>query len=127
MKRVLLVLVAAGLVVAGVALVNQVRGGAPARRAAAPAPLTDIAAQPRPVAVGPDEGPARRLAALPAATQPAAGAPPVVPPSQMPDPARPPHWTGTPPRVPPTPTPPNPFVPPPIAQDPERGRPQDPR
>jgi hypothetical protein len=121
MKRVLLVLLAAGVTVGAIVLVNQVRGGLPTRPAAPPSPLTDVAARPRAAPVTPDERPERRRAPLPPSTQPTAPPLKAVPPALMPDPAHPPQ--GTRPRaLPGPPRPPDPFVPPPIAQDPDRGR-----
>jgi len=127
LKRLLLVILSGGLIIGAFVLLNQLRGGAPARPTPPPTPLTDVAARPRPVAVTPPEDPAVRLARLRAAsTQPLASqptAPPakVVLPKEMPDPSRPPQWT-RPLASPGPPQPPDPFVPPPIVQDPDRGR-----
>jgi len=85
-------------------------------------PLTDVAPRrsgtrtdrpemnvPRPTAVEPRTG------------QPRAKAAPYVLPADMPDPSNPPQWT-KPLAVPGEPRPPDPFTPPEIAQDPDRGR-----
>jgi hypothetical protein len=121
MKRVLLGVFAAGLVVAAIALLNQIRGG-PATRGAAPSgPLTDVAAHQPQLPADPNERPEVRLARLKPSTQPVA--PPIQPvaPVDMPDPARPPRWT-EPLAEPPPPQPPDPLVPPPMVVDPNRGR-----
>jgi len=85
-------------------------------------PLTDIAAKGDSMTV---DAPWRRAAAENGhvvENQPAQVAPPAkrVPPRAMPDPTHPPQWT-KPLAVPTAPKPPDPFVPPPIAVDPERG------
>jgi hypothetical protein len=121
MKRVLLALGAAGLLVAALVLLNQVRGGGPRHPAAPASPLTDVAPAPRVAPPTAAESPEQRLARLPPSSQPEAPAPPVVLPKDMPDPSRPPQWT-QPLTTPKAPVPPDPFKPPEIAQDPNRGR-----
>jgi len=99
------------------------------------APLTDMAGATPEVLIHPEERPDRRLAQRALARSPghaAEGAPEEkgprmppaargVPPSLMPDPSHPPQWT-RPLAVPTTPSPPDPFVPPSLVVDPERGR-----
>ena len=94
------------------------------------APLTDVAPASRrsvpeatPVAPRRSPRPESMRPAQPADASRSAQALPtvVVPPSLMPDPANPPQWTKE-RAVPGEPTPPDPFVPPEIEQDPERGR-----
>lgn len=120
-RKVVLAVSAASLVVAGIALMNQVRGGPPKPREVAQ-PLTDVAAKAPAIDVDPSEAPERRLARLAPSSQ---AVRPAVPPAEMPDPARPPQWTKT-LAAPGPPQPPDPFVPPPIAVDPDRGRPPAP-
>ena len=83
------------------------------------APLTDVArANQRPL-----EGPMSAPVALPSgsAAQPEAVPAEVIPPDEMPDPAHPPRWTA-PLAEPGAPVPPDPFTPPPMVVDPDRGR-----
>lgn len=136
-KRVLLVLGALLVLVIAVVTAELLE---PPRATPEPTePLTDVAGAAPAVQVRPEEAPHLRQvqppAPVPQPSQPGQAqgtaeppppvpeAPPakVVPPSLMPDPANPPQWT-KPLAVPSTPKPPNPFEPPPIAVDPERGR-----
>jgi hypothetical protein len=120
-KKIILAGFGAALLVAAIVLVDQLRGGPPKPRDTVSRPLTDVAARPPVVGVDPSESPEKRLARLGPASQPAKAA---TPPREMPDPSRPPQWT-EPLATPGTPQPPDPFVPPPIAVDPNRGRPQE--
>lgn len=116
MKRILLV-AAALLVMAIAVLIAELQE--PPRHSPEPtSPLTDVAGTAPAVGVRPAPPGA------PDSPRPGPEAPParMVPPSLMPDAANPPQWT-RPLALPSTPSPPNPFVPPPIAVDPERGRP----
>jgi hypothetical protein len=113
------VIVLGGALLLFVALAFVVRE---ARRPPAPSPsasgssLTDVA-RTGPAAIG---GPMVPASAGPNGREPLAP-PPVVLPSAMPDPANPPRWT-EPLAMPGTPVPPDPFVAPPMVQDPNRGR-----
>ncbi|MCG8419091.1 MAG: hypothetical protein MJE77_14240 [Proteobacteria bacterium] len=124
---ILLVVFAAAVLVSLMLLVREVRR-VPSRPAPAPgkgevAPLTDVA--PRARRTVPDNPPVvpERARALDdsAAGTPTATAAPAVPPALMPDPANPPQWTRS-RAMPGEPTPPDPFTPPDIEQDPDRGR-----
>jgi hypothetical protein len=132
-KRILLVAVAL-LVLATAVLMTELQE--PPRHTPEPtSPLTDVAAAAPGVELRPEEEPSARqgarspdplATATPGASAPVPRgpeAPParVVPPSLMPDPANPPQGT-RPLALPSTPSPPDPFMPPPIAVDPERGR-----
>ncbi len=135
MKKRLLLVVAALLVLATAVVMSELQE--PPRHTPEPtAPLTDVAGPSPEVTVSTGEEPHQRLtdgsrpppSGQPeetGTTKPVPEAPParVVLPALMPDPAHPPQWT-KPLALPSTPSPPDPMVPPPIAVDPERGRPQ---
>jgi len=83
-------------------------------------PLTDVARQNH------GSGPAPLAPLLPApaadsSPQPEAVAPDPIPPEDMADPSNPPRWT-KPLAEPGPPNPPDPFTPPPMEVDPDRGR-----
>lgn len=135
MKRRFL-LVAAAFLVLAIAVVMTALQQPPRRTLEPAAPLTDVAGPAPQVSVSPMEQPHVRRADVPppgqqpgisSRTSPPASqvpeAPParVVLPSLMPDPAHPPQWT-KPLALPSKPSPPDPFTPPPMAVDPERGR-----
>jgi len=115
-----------GLVTAAGDALQLLRSAAPPPPEAA-MPLTDVAGQPPRVDVQAAEAPTERLRNLGLEQLPAPAFEAQLPTAAMPDLAHPPAWTQ--PLAAPqgAPVPPDPFKAPPLAVNPERGQPQEPR
>jgi hypothetical protein len=112
----------AGLIVGGLFLVHEARRGPNASAVTTAAPPGEPPPGRRgPPRFAPGSQPAP-VAEIP--IPPERQLPPVVriPPRDMPDPAHPPQFTKPLAEPNPNPVPPDPFVPPPMVQDPNRGR-----